>query len=122
MESLFVSFWGPADPKKLSFHCKGCQKSVFFEKFDFRSDFVSFGIHFGSILGASGHHFATFGRSVATLVGRMADASTWLKMGSDWGGGDPVHNRPVPTPSRTLPLSRVGIYRVGIQGRYVEGR
>ena len=100
-------------------------KNLLFEKFDFRSDFVNFGIHFGSILGALGHHFATFGRSVATLVGRMADASTWVKIGSEWGGGgggDPVHFRPVPTPSRTLPLSRVGIYRVVIQGRYMEGR
>ena len=63
-------------------------KNQLFEKFNFRSDFVNFGIHFGPILGALGHHFATFGRSVATLVGRMADASTWLKMGSDWGGGE----------------------------------
>ena len=59
------------------------------EKFDFWSDCINFGMNFEIILGALGHHFATFGRSVATLVGRMADASTRLKMGSEQGGGEP---------------------------------
>ena len=49
--------------------------------------FAIFGIHFGAIVGTMGNHVATFGTSVATLVGRMADASTWVKIGSEWGGG-----------------------------------
>ena len=116
MESFFAISRGPVDLKKCSFLCKGC-KNQLFDHFDFGSDFSNLWIPFGAILGAMGHHFTTFGTSVATLVGRMADASTWLKMGSDWGGGnggDPACFWPVPTPSQTLPLSRVGIYRVGM--------
>ena len=74
--------------------------------------------HFGAIFGALGHHFAIFDTSVATLVGRMADASTWVKMGFVWGGREShgisacPNSLPDP-PSIQGRYTQVGIWKEG---------